>query len=333
MVRLCLARIVCAALFACCWANLPTIAQSDSEPGVLPPPGSQLPPLVPPGLSTSSPKSTDDSNQSTLIAPLDTSKVSQVGEQNIAAPLSAFSQESGDLVKIDPVAIPVWYQPAYWFGLVPWDIGFELGLNGTEGINNALSIRTGGHLKLETKFWKYDTSLVYSKNTTNGVETQNNALLDVRVDRLLGESPWSLFYLNQELYDEFQAFDLRVSLNTGVGYQIVDTETTNMLTRFGAGASREFGGPDVRWAPEALFGLDYEHNISRTQRLIATVDYFPEWEDFNLFRVVTDMGWEVDLDQPRNLSLKFSILDRYDSTPNGVDHNEINYAALLIWGL
>lgn len=228
---------------------------------------------------------------------------------------------------------PKWYHFAYWFGPTPWDIGFELGINGTEGLNEALSFRTGGHLKRETEFWKFDTTLVYNKNSANGVETQNNALLDVRIDRKLGDSRWSLYFLNQELYDEFQAYDLRVSGNTGVGYQLIDWEHLDVIGRFGAGASREFGGPDDSTAFEALFGLEYDHELTKTQRLTAKFDYFPEWEDFNRYRVVTDVGWEIDLDKPGNMSLKFSVIDRYDSTPNGADPNEINYSVLLIWGI
>ena len=226
-----------------------------------------------------------------------------------------------------------WYHFAYWFGPTPWDLGFELGINGTQGTNEAFSFRTGGHVKRETKHWKFKNTLTYNKNTANSVETQNNSLLDVRVDRKLAESPWSLYFLNQELYDEFQAFDFRASANTGVGYKWIDTETLDLVGRFGAGASREFGGPDDTTKYEALFGGEYDHEISKTQRLSAKLDYFPEWEDFSLYRVVTDIGWEIDLDRPGNTSLKFSVVDRYDSTPNGFNPNEVNYSALLIWGI
>ena len=150
--------------------------------------------------------------------------------------------EALDTVEVVPEPVARWYQSSYWFGPAPWDIGFELGLNGAEGRNQSLSLRTGGHIKRKTEFWKFDNSLIYSRNSSNNIETQNNALLDVRVDRLLGESPWTLYFLNQDLYDEFQAYDLRVSLNAGVGYQYLDTETVDLLGRFGAGASREFGG-------------------------------------------------------------------------------------------
>lgn len=252
------------------------------------------------------------------------------------APSDKIIDDPNVLLTEAPISIaqaPKWYHFAYWFGPTPWDIGFELGINGTEGINEALSFRTGGHLKRETDHWKFDNTLVYNKNSANGVETQNNALLDVRIDRKLGDSPWSLYFLNQELYDEFQAYDLRVSGNTGVGYQFIDTEHLDIVGRFGAGASREFGGPDDSTAYEALFGLEYDHELTKTQRVYAKADYFPEWEDFSRYRVVTDIGWEIDLDKPGNMSLKFSVIDRYDSTPNGADPNEINYAVLLIWGI
>jgi len=245
-----------------------------------------------------------------------------------------------DSVEVEPASFDVgpgptyeWYHFAYWFGPTPWDIGFELGINGTQGTNEALSFRTGGHLKRETKFWKFNNTLVYNKNTANSIETQNNALLDIRVDRKIAESAWSLYFLNQELYDEFQAYDLRASANAGVGYQWIDLDHLKLKGRFGAGASREFGGPDDETKYEALFGFEYDHEISKTQRLAAKMDYFPEWGDFSLYRVVTDIGWEIDLDRPGNTSLKFSVVDRYDSTPNGANPNEVNYSVLLIWGI
>ena len=137
--------------------------------------------------------------------------------------------------------LPAWYHPACWLGPAPWDIGLELGLNGNEGLNESLSLRAGGHLKRETKFWKFNSSLVYNKITANNLETENNAWLDTRLDRKLAESRWSLFFPNQNIYDEFQNFDLRVALNSSVGYQWIDTETIDLIGHFGAGASREFG--------------------------------------------------------------------------------------------
>jgi putative salt-induced outer membrane protein YdiY len=238
-----------------------------------------------------------------------------------------------DLLDTAITPTPYWYDPSYWFGPEPWTAGLELGINGSEGNNNVLSLRTGGHLKRETNRWKLDSSLAYNKNHSNGVETQNNGKLDLRLDRILAESRWTLFVLENLIYDEFQAYDVQLSLNTGVGYRVVDTEIVDLISRLGAGATREFGGVDNEWKPQALFGFDYEEKISKSQRIVAKVDYFPEWEDYRNYRVVTDLGWQIDLDRPKNVSVKLSLVDRYDSTPDGVEPNNFDYAVLLIWGL
>jgi putative salt-induced outer membrane protein YdiY len=253
----------------------------------------------------------------------------------IAAPLSAVDPPLADADASAELVTPTphWYHPNYWLGEEPWTAGLELGINGSEGNNNVFSMRAGGHLRRETPRWKFDSSLYYNKNHSNGVETQSNGKQDARLDRNLAESPWTLFLLENLIYDEFQAFDVQLSLNSGVGYRLIDSETIDLVSRLGAGATREFGGPDSDWQPTALFGLDYEHQLTKMQRAVAKIDYFPAWEDFRQYRVVTDVGWQIDLDRPKNMSVKLSVIDRYDSTPEGVEPNNLDYAVLLIWGL
>ena len=165
------------------------------------------------------------------------------------------------------------------------------------------------------------------------METQNNGKLDWRFDRILGESPWTLFGLGNLIYDEFQTWDTQLSLNAGVGYQFVKSPLLDLTGRFGAGAVREFGGTNESWEPQALLGADYTHQLTPIQKLVAKVDYYPEWANFSHYRVVTDVGWQIDLDKPRNVSLKASVIDWYDSTPDGAEPNTLNYAVLLLWSL
>jgi putative salt-induced outer membrane protein YdiY len=226
-----------------------------------------------------------------------------------------------------------WLDPVYWWGPEPWDAGVELGINGSEGNKSTLSLRSGGHVKRVTPRWKLDSSLAYNKNRSNDVQTQHNAKVDARVDRILAESAWTLFSLDNLIYDEFQTYDLQVSLNLGVGRQLLKTSAIDLLARVGTGATREFGGVVEDWQPQALFGVDYTHQLSTMQRLAAKVDYFPEWQDFREYRVVSDLGWHIALDRPKNVSLKLSLIDRYDSTPDGAKPNSFDYAVLLIWGL
>jgi putative salt-induced outer membrane protein YdiY len=299
----------CLALVVVCFVSLATA--SHAQPGLLPPPSEPWsPPVSPPPVAVepipvpqSAPAETP-SNETNTVAPPD---------------LIVEGEES------------YWYQPRYWIDPLPWDTSLELGINGSSGTSESFSIRAGGSIKRESRFSKLDLSTYHNRTTTGGESTQNNAQLDARNDWLLDEhSPWTLFGSGNVFYDEFQAFDLQTNANTGVGYRFVHDPDLGLIGRVGAGTSREFGGPDDRWVPESLFGFEYNQRLSSTQKFYTKLDYFPEWDEFGEFRLVADAGWEIELVQPSNLSLKISANDRYDSTPNGAEPHLVNYSVLLL---
>ncbi|MCR9292006.1 MAG: DUF481 domain-containing protein [bacterium] len=224
-----------------------------------------------------------------------------------------------------------WYYPWTWIPLDGWTNSAELGINGSEGNSQSLAFQAGARFKRKTKLHLFDVRISHNRTQADGVETQNNALLFADYERFLGESPWTYFVKNGLEYDEFKAFDLRYNINSGLGYSFFRTDDLTLAGRFGAGASREFGGPDNSWTPEALLGGDYEHQLNKRHKLIARVDYFPSWEDFSDFRLVADVGWEQLLNEEGNFSLRLGANDRYDSTPNGRRPNDLNYQALFLY--
>lgn len=263
-------------------------------------------------------------------------EVSPPAEVEAAPEPSEEAPVEGDPVgALLPGAEPVvyWYEPVYWFGPAPWDAGIEFGLNGSSGTSDSVSFRSGGYWKRSAKDYKFAGSLYYNKTQSNGVEVQSNALLDLRYDWLFEDSSWSIFLLNQDFYDEFQAFDFNVNINTGFGFDWIKTETMKLATSIGTGASREFGGPEDEWVPEAQFGFNYEWQIDPDKKFYAKTDWFPEWEDFNSGRVLSDIGVQIQLHRLSNMSLKLSATDRYDADPQGVSPHNLNYSALLIWKL
>jgi hypothetical protein len=102
------------------------------------------------------------------------------------------------------------------------------------------------------------------------------------------------------------------------------------MTRIGAGAEREFGGDNNEWVPESLVGLEYSQRVTKTQKVYGKIEYFPGWDQVGEFRAVADAGWEIELVQPSNLSLKLSASDRYDSTPDEASPHLLNYSLLLL---
>lgn len=212
-----------------------------------------------------------------------------------------------------------------------WEGNIELGLSGSAGNSETMSFRFATHLERDTQDRIATADLLYRKTHADGTETANNLLGEGRHEWILGSSNWTYFVHGTAEYDEFRAFDLRLAGDTGLGHYFIRNDITELQTRGGAGVSHEIGGPDDSYVPEAVAGLTVKHKLSDRQRFLLTSDYYGDWTDFNDFRINSQMAWELLLDEAMNLSLKLSVLDRYDSTPNGAKHNDIDYAATMLW--
>ena len=151
--------------------------------------------------------------------------------------------------------------------------------------------------------------------------------------RAAGKSPWTLFAKANVFYDAFATFDIQTNVNSGLGYRWVHSPQLDVMTRLGAGAQREFGGDENEWTPESLLGLEYTQRFAKTQKVYTKLEYYPEWDDVGEYRATADAGWEIELSQPSKLSLKLSVSDRYDSTPDGVSPHLLNYSVLLLMKL
>jgi Protein of unknown function, DUF481 len=232
---------------------------------------------------------------------------------------------------IEPADGVHWYYPWTWFPLDGWTNSVELGINGSEGNSQSYSFQTGARFKRKVETSLFELRMTHNRTQSLGLLTQNNSLIFADYERPFSSSPWSIFTKSGLEFDSFKAFDYRFNLNSGLSYRWRDTKDLRLVSRFGSGTSREFGGPNNDWIPEAVFGGDYEHQVNERHKLILKVDYFPNWTDFADFRVVSDFAWEYLLSQERNLSLKLGGTDRYDSTPNGLKPNDINYNLLLLY--
>lgn len=226
-----------------------------------------------------------------------------------------------------------WLTPAHWCRPPGWESSFEVGLDGSEGNAKTLNFRTGANIKRRVDWSDLRIALNYLKATVANQEKKHNGQLDIHHDWILGESRWSPFVKSLLVYDEFRPFRLELALNAGIGYRVVDSESTTFKVRFGSGASRRFRGSHGGWEPEAIFGVELDHKISNRQKIRAVVEYYPEWAGFDAYRVRADAGWEVLLDEATNMSLKLGVIDRYDTRDSGPRPNALDYTLLLLWKL
>ncbi|MEM1069771.1 MAG: DUF481 domain-containing protein, partial [Planctomycetota bacterium] len=223
-----------------------------------------------------------------------------------------------------------WYDyPRRWMS--GWDSHAEFGIDGSDGNAVTLALQTGLELKRKSERSTLAVDIDYRKATNRNATVEDNGRFNIDYDYLFADSPWSGFAKYGMEWDRFKAFDLRLNLNGGIGYFWIRDDRTTFVTRLGAGASQEIGAPIDDWIAEAVFGLEAERQLTARQKIKGKVDYFPAWEDFDDFRVVTDLSWEILLDGSENLSLKLAATDRYDSTPQGAEPNDIYYSMLLLY--
>lgn len=223
-----------------------------------------------------------------------------------------------------------WYDyPRRW--MRGWNSHAEFGLDGSSGNSDTLALQTGLELKRKSKQHTLGIDVDYRQASSRNVTVEDNGRFNVDYDYLFKATPWSGFAKYGMEWDKFKAFDLRLNLNGGIGYFWIRDDVTTLVTRFGAGASKEIGAPVDDWIPEAVFGLEAERQLTSRQKIKGKVDYFPAWENFDDYRLVTDLAWEILLDGSDNLSLKLAATDRYDSTPQGARPNDLYYSMLLLY--
>lgn len=222
--------------------------------------------------------------------------------------------------------------PAEQSWLKGWTGSVAAGLNGSDGNTERLNVRAGLEAKRDAA--KYETSFatVFSYATENGDETENKWRNTLRNDWKFKDSKWRFFVLAGAETDTFQDWDWRVSVFAGPSYEWIKNDKTKVVLLAGAGLTREIGGSDNDWKPEALVGFDLEHKISDRQKITVGAVLLPELKDAGPYRANAKATYEILVDPEMKMSLKLGIEDRYDSTPgDGFKRNDIDYFAVLSW--
>lgn len=238
-----------------------------------------------------------------------------------------FSKEANKLITDSGAGWEFW-TPKFWD---PWEGNVELGMNGTDGNTETFNIRFGATAKHKTEFRSETIQVTSIQKRANGQTTANTALIDGRVEWPMPNSKWNYFIHKLFEYDQFKAFDARVSADTGFGYEYIQTDMTTLIGRTGLAMSHEIGGPNKKVNPELYLGGEFKHKFTDTHAFSTKVDFYPNVTAFSDFRLNSQASWEMALVQSWGLSLKFSVIDRYDSTPSGAKPNDLDYSTLLLW--
>jgi putative salt-induced outer membrane protein YdiY len=272
----------------------------------------------------------DESSQRLPPPPIEAEAASDAPASPSDRPPAHSASEAHDQQEEIVFEEPGWHvwEPAFWD---PWEGGVELGLSGTEGNSQTFNVRFGLKAKHKTDEFVRSLEITSIQKSAGGVTTANTALLDGRLEWPMPESKWNYYVHGLAERDEFKAFDYRLSADTGLGYEFIQNDVTTLLARAGVSASQELGGPDDEVKPELALGSEFKHKFNATHSISGKVDYFPNVSEFSDFRLNSQASWEIALSSAWGLSLKLSVIDRYDSTPQGARPNDLDYSTLLLW--
>ena len=216
-------------------------------------------------------------------------------------------------------------------GLHDLNVQLEFGVNGASGNSDTTDLRFAAKAgkESETRRWAFDTAYFYSDS--DGETTRSDYTVGLVHDWLLKESPWFVFANGRVDFDDFEEWDYRGNAAAGVGYQLIDKETLNVRLRAGAGAVKEFGSEDEDVRPEGSLGGELKWTIAPNHTFAAAVTAFPSFDEAGEVRVLASADWTLKLSQADGLSLKFGVVDEYDSlAADGTDKNDFKYYGALV---
>jgi len=213
-----------------------------------------------------------------------------------------------------------------------WDWTASVGLTGSSGNTENFSARAA--LEGERFTTKYETTvgLSYSYASSESDKDTSRGEFNIHNDWLT-DSKWRYFAQGKYEYDEFQAWDHRLSGAFGVGYELIKNDKTTLIGRIGVGGSYEAGGSaEEKFIPEGLLGLDWTHQYSENTKMKASTTYYPSFDDLGEFRWVNTAGIEVVMDAETGMTLNTGFEHRHDSAPgSGFKPNDVDYYMGLGW--
>jgi len=108
----------------------------------------------------------------------------------------------------------------------------NLGLSSTSGNTETENAYADGEFVARTEKNRYTVGAQYNRAEDEGEKTANRGLGYTKYDHFLTQK-WFLYANASFETDEFQDLDLRTTLGTGVGYQVFETERTNLSLEAG----------------------------------------------------------------------------------------------------
>ena len=210
----------------------------------------------------------------------------------------------------------------------------EAGFSGARGNSRNSDLRLGYQRRSESKQRHSLLKSGYQRETSNGNTQENELFVQLTYDWLMPGSRWFRFGQGRYDWDDFEAWDSRITLSGGSGYHFVDRAGLRLAGRVGLGLTQTIGGKEDELDPEATVGVDANWQINPRQSLEFANNLALQLDQPGELRNLTSLAWLIKLDQFNGIDLKFGVNNEYESEPAGTSStNDFKYNLSLTWQL
>lgn len=209
-----------------------------------------------------------------------------------------------------------------------WLSNIDVSISGATGNTETMSFRFGFNTVRETERQRTAIDASYSYGESDSVKDRSDATAGVLQDWYLLDSPWGLFATVRYDFDEFKQWRHRASAHGGGTYRFIKREDLMLIGRVGAGVIRQWNENDTQG--EGLLGLEVNWTIDDRQQLNAATTYYPSFDGFDDYRLVSRAEWRMALDVKRGLNLVAGIESEYESeVPDEFKNHDLRFYAGL----
>ncbi len=161
--------------------------------------------------------------------------------------------------------------------------------------------------------------------TDDSEKTVDNAKLFANVKKTL--SPHTFASLDGSvLFDDIALVDYRAMLGPGLGVYVVKNDKRELSLEAGPSYVWEKVDGETDDYLALRFAERYTCQITKTAKLVQSLEYTPEASDFDNYLLNAEAGIEAAMND--RLTLRVVVQEKYDSTPAaGTEYNDVSLIA------
>jgi putative salt-induced outer membrane protein YdiY len=214
-----------------------------------------------------------------------------------------------------------------------WTSSIGLGVTTTSGNSDVTNVAVTFQALNDRAKTRWSTSANVAYTTTDGAETANRGGVSTRYEVF----PMDRFFYFGKIgieYDRFTNLDLRTSPGGGVGYILVQEGKRSLSVSAGVNAVTDFFNDDTRDSRGTLsFRQELALPLSAVASLSQNFNIQNNFDDFEDFLLDAELSLSSKVSE--RLSLKASLLDKYDNRPfsDDVRKNDVTFITSLNYTL